>query len=68
MSDLFIGALSFPVLLGLIFLRVPIGLAMFTVGLAGLGLVNGNMLVAFARLKSESYTTCLLYTSPSPRD
>ena len=62
MSDLFIGALSFPVLLGLIFLRVPIGLAMFTVGLAGLGLVNGNMLVAFARLKSESYTTFSSYS------
>jgi len=62
LSDLIIGALSFPVLLGLIFLRVPIGLAMFTVGLGGLGLVNGNMLVAFARLKSETYTTFSSYS------
>jgi len=62
LSDLLIGALSFPFLLCLIFLRVPIGLAMFTVGLCGLGLVNGDMLIAFARLKSETYTTFSSYS------
>ena len=62
MSDLLVGALSFPFLLSLIFLRVPIGLAMFTVGLCGLGLVNGDMLIAFARLKSETYTTFSSYS------
>jgi len=62
LSDFLIGTLSFPILLVLIFLRVPIGLAMFTVGLGGLGLVNGNMLVAFARLKSETYTTFSNYS------
>ena len=62
MTDLLIGALSFPVLLCLIFLRVPIGLAMFTAGFAGLCLVNGSTLVAVARLKSETYTTFSSYS------
>ena len=35
MSNLVIGLLSFPVLLGLIFVRVPIGLAMFVTGFGG---------------------------------
>ena len=62
MTDLFIGAMSFPVLLSLIFLRVPIGLAMFSVGFAGLWMVNGSGLIAFARLKSETYTTFSSYS------
>jgi len=62
LSDLLIGAFSFPLLLCLIFLRVPIGLAMFTVGFIGLGLVNGNMLIAMARLKSETFTTFSSYS------
>ena len=37
MSNLEIGLLSFPALMALIFIRVPIGLAMFLVGLVGLG-------------------------------
>lgn len=62
MSDVVIGALSFPVLLGLIFMRVPIGLAMFTVGFGGLVFVNGDAFVAVARLKSETYTTFSSYS------
>ena len=62
MSDVVIGALSFPVLLGLIFMRVPIGLAMFTVGFGGLVFVNGDALIAVARLKSETYTTFSSYS------
>jgi tripartite ATP-independent transporter DctM subunit len=57
MSDVAIGALSFPALLALIFMRVPIGLAMFVTGLVGLVLVTGDTTVPFARLKSETYTT-----------
>ena len=57
MSDLALGALSFPALLLLIFLRVPIGLAMFATGLVGLVLVTGGTTVPFARLKSETFTT-----------
>ena len=62
MSDVVIGALSFPVLLGLIFLRVPIGLSMFTVGFGGLVFVNGDAFIAVARLKSETYTTFSSYS------
>ena len=57
MSDLAIGALSFPLLLAAIFLRVPIGLAMFLAGLIGLIVVTGDTRVPFGRLKSEVYTT-----------
>ncbi len=62
MSNLEIGILSFPALLVLIFLRVPIGLAMFTTGFAGLWLVNGNAIMALARLKTEAYTTFSSYS------
>jgi tripartite ATP-independent transporter DctM subunit len=62
LSDVVIGALSFPVLLGLIFLRVPIGLSMFTVGFGGLVFVNGDAFIAVARLKSETYTTFSSYS------
>ena len=62
MSNLEIGFLSFPIFLILIFLRVPIGLAMFTVAFGGLYMVYGNAAIALARLKSETYTTFSSYS------
>ena len=62
MSSLEIGIASFPALMLLIFLRVPIGLAMFLVGLGGLILVTDGTNVAFARLKNETYTTFSSYS------
>ena len=62
MSDITIGLLSFPALLVLIFLRVPIGLAMFLAGLVGMILVTGDTTIPFARLKSETYTTFSNYS------
>ena len=62
MTDLAIGALSFPALLVLIFLRVPIGLAMFLTGLVGIVLVTGNPNIPLGRLKSETYTTFSSYS------
>lgn len=62
MSDMAVGLLSFPALLVLIFLRVPIGLAMFLAGLVGLIVVTGDTTVPFARLKSETYTTFSNYS------
>ncbi len=62
MSDLAIGLWSFPALLGLIFLRVPIGLSMFLAGFAGMMLVGGGPGVAFARLKSETFTSFSSYS------
>ena len=62
MSTLEIGIASFPALMVLIFLRVPIGLAMFVVGLVGLILVTDGTNVAFSRLKNETYTTFSSYS------
>lgn len=62
MSTLEIGIASFPALMILIFLRVPIGLAMFLVGLIGLSIVTGSTNVAFGRLKSETFTTFSSYS------
>ena len=62
MSSLEIGILSFPALMFLILIRVPIGLAMFLVGLVGLTIVTGGTNMAFARLKSETYTTFSSYS------
>jgi len=62
LSDITIGILSFPALLALIFLRVPIGLAMFLTGLAGLIWVTGGSLVPLARLETETYTTFASYS------
>ncbi|MDA9940913.1 C4-dicarboxylate ABC transporter permease, partial [Planktomarina temperata] len=42
MSNLEIGLASFPALLILIFIRVPIGFAMFLVGLVGLYFTTGS--------------------------
>jgi len=62
LSNLEIGMASFPALMVLIFLRVPIGLAMFLVGLAGLVLVTDGTNVAFSRLKNETFTTFSSYS------
>ena len=44
MSNFEIGLWSFPVLLVLIFLRIPIGLAMLLVGVGGNYLITGSTL------------------------
>tara|TARA_R110000868_G_scaffold69764_2_gene205076 strand:+ start:4763 stop:6085 length:1323 start_codon:yes stop_codon:yes gene_type:complete len=62
LTDFEVGLYSFPVLLVLIFLRMPIGLAMFAVGFVGLDMVTGGMLVALSKLKSETYSTFSSYS------
>ena len=62
MTDLAIGFLSFPALLILIFIRIPIGLAMFLTGVVGLVLITGNFNIPLGRLKSETYTTFSSYS------
>lgn len=62
MTDLAIGLFSFPALLLLIFLRVPIGFAMFTAGFVGLVAITGETTIPFARLKSETYSTFSSYS------
>lgn len=46
----------------MIFLRIPIGLAMFLVGLFGLYFVTGGTNMAFAKLKSETFSTFSSYS------
>ena len=62
MSMLELGIWSFPVLLVLIFLRAPIGLAMMLCGIGGLWLALGSPDVVLARLKSETYSTFSSYS------
>ncbi|WP_026380480.1 TRAP transporter large permease [Afifella pfennigii] len=57
MSNLELAGWSFVVLLVLIFLRVPIGLAMLLVGIVGNVLVNGSLVPLLAQLKSLTYET-----------
>lgn len=62
MTDLAIGFLSFPILLALIFARVPVGLSMFLVGMGGIYLITGGMNIPLGRLKYESYSTFSSYS------
>ncbi len=62
MSNLEIGMLSMPVLLLLIFLRMPIGLAMLVCGLGGTMWITGGSLVVLAKLKNETYSTFSNYS------
>jgi tripartite ATP-independent transporter DctM subunit len=57
MTSLEVGILSLPVLLLLIFLRMPIGLAMLVCGLGGTMWLTGGSLVVLAKLKNETYST-----------
>ncbi|MEX0343367.1 MAG: TRAP transporter large permease [Rhizobiaceae bacterium] len=62
MTNFEIGLLSLPILLTLIFLRMPIALAMLVCGLGGTMLVTGGPIVVLARLKTETYTTFSNYS------
>ena len=62
MSNIEIGLYSFPILLLLIFLRVPIGLAMFSTGFVGLSMVTGSTDIPLAKMKSEAFTTFSSYS------
>jgi tripartite ATP-independent transporter DctM subunit len=57
-----IGILSFPALLVLIFLRVPIGLGMFLAGFLGFWFITGSSDNAMLRLRSAAYTTFSSYS------
>ena len=55
MDSLALAAWSFPVLMILIFLRVPIGLAMLLLGLVGSGLVDGSVPPVLNQMKTLAY-------------
>jgi tripartite ATP-independent transporter DctM subunit len=63
MSSLELGFWSFPVLLLMIFLRAPIGLAMLLCGFGGWYFaMGGNPTPLLAKMKSETYTTFSSYS------
>jgi tripartite ATP-independent transporter DctM subunit len=62
MTSLELGAWSFPVLLVMIFLRIPIGLAMLMVGFFGTWLVTGTWVPILAQMKSLTYDTFSNYS------
>ena len=62
MDKLEIALWSFPVLLLLIGLRMPIGLAMLVCGLGGTVWVTGGWVVVLAKLKTETYSTFSSYS------
>jgi C4-dicarboxylate transporter, DctM subunit len=62
LSNLELGLLAFPVLLGLIFLRAPIGLAMLVVGVAGMWLVTGSPNTVLSKFKTETFSTFSSYS------
>ena len=62
MSNLELGIYSMPALLVLIFLRMPIGLAMLAVGMAGTSLALGGPTVVLAQLKGQVYSTFSNYS------
>jgi C4-dicarboxylate transporter, DctM subunit len=62
LSNLELGLISFPILLLLIFLRIPIGLAMLVCGLGGSYLIFGSAAPILSKLKGETYTTFSSYS------
>ena len=57
MDPLQLAAWSFPVLMALIFLRVPIGLAMLVLGLAGSWQIYGSAAPLLNQMKTLAYST-----------
>ncbi len=62
MSGVELALLSFPLLMLLIFLRIPIGLAMLLIGFFGVWIVTGSERPILAQLKSVPYDTFSNYS------
>ncbi|HSF63856.1 MAG TPA: TRAP transporter large permease [Paracoccaceae bacterium] len=62
MTAIEIGLWSFPVLLGLIFLRAPIWLAMMLCGMAGMWMITGSPNIVLSKLKNETYAMFSSYS------
>jgi C4-dicarboxylate transporter DctM subunit len=62
MSNIELGLWSFPVMLALIFLRMPIGLAMLIVGVVGNYLITKSWNPTLSIFKSLSYSTFSSYS------
>ncbi|MBX3659022.1 MAG: TRAP transporter large permease [Ramlibacter sp.] len=62
MSGMELALWSFPVLMALIFLRVPIGLSMLVCGFGGAWMVYGQVLPILNQLKQVTYATFSSYS------
>lgn len=62
MSSVEIGLASFPILIGLIFLRMPIGLSMLLIGFVGTWIVTGTERPILAQMKSLPFDTFSNYS------
>ncbi|EHK52917.1 TRAP transporter large permease [Allomesorhizobium alhagi] len=62
MTNIELGFWAFPVILALIFLRIPIGLAMLAVGIGGSWLVTGSLNPVMAQFKNLTHGTFANYS------
>ena len=62
MSGVELAAWSFPILLFLIFVRIPIGLAMLVCGLVGAWLIYGTTAPVLNQLKQVTFSTFSSYS------
>jgi len=62
LSDLALGFWSFPVLILLIFLRIPIGLCMLIVGFFGSALIRDSFTPVLSQLKDVTFSTFSQYS------
>ncbi|SHL52920.1 TRAP transporter, DctM subunit [Roseovarius pacificus] len=62
MSNIELAIWSFPILITMIFLRIPIGLAMMICGFVGSYFIMGSTGPILARLKHETYSTFSNYS------
>lgn len=62
MSNIELAIWSFPILILMIFLRIPIGLAMLICGLTGSYIIMGSPTPLLSRLKHETYSTFANYS------
>ena len=61
MSGITLGIISFVILLGMVFIRVPIGLSMFTCGAVGMWVITGSPMPVLNHLKNVTYSTFSSY-------
>jgi tripartite ATP-independent transporter DctM subunit len=62
MSNIELALWSFPLLLFLIFIRIPIGLTMLLVGLGGAWVVYGSYMPILSQMKQMTYSTFSSYS------
>jgi tripartite ATP-independent transporter DctM subunit len=62
MSNIELALWSFPLLLFLIFIRIPIGLSMLLVGLGGAWVVYGSYMPILSQMKQMTYSTFSSYS------